>query len=161
MFASTSNDTHVPPLLKKLNNYGQQGLKTPIRGSEVGEILQDYQQFTDLLPSSNRPAICDPAAITGAKKPLTHQRLRKFIVEEYDLREFGVAYGQRVAILLPNSAELAVALVATISHWCAAPINATNTWEEIKAELQSTKATAAAVKSKRVITQRPTAEASH
>ncbi len=142
MFQFSRNSDTTPPLLKKLDNYGQQGLKTPIRGYEVGEILKDYEQFTDLLPSSNQPAICDPAAVNGAKKPLSHHRLKKFITEEFDLRQFGVSYGQRVAILLPNGAELAVALLATISHWCAAPINATNTWEEIKSELQSTKATA-------------------
>jgi acyl-CoA synthetase (AMP-forming)/AMP-acid ligase II len=50
--------------------------------------------------------------------------------------------GSRVALLLPNGPELAVAVVAVVSRWCAAPINPTNTREEIKAELESTRAQA-------------------
>lgn len=128
------------PLLQKLNNYGEEGLKTPIRGIEVGTLLQDYVQLTDLLPSIDSPAICDP--LNQDRIPLTHKRLKKFITEEYDLTKFGIQHGSRVGILLPNGPELAVALLSTISKWCAAPINATNTWEEIKMELQSTKACA-------------------
>jgi long-subunit acyl-CoA synthetase (AMP-forming) len=37
---------------------------------------------------------------------------------------------------------MAVVLFGVISRWCAAPVNITNTWEEMKSELLSTKAVA-------------------
>ena len=50
--------------------------------------------------------------------------------------------GCRVATLLPNGPELAVTMLSVVSRWCAAPINPTNSWQEIKAELDSTRAQA-------------------
>ncbi len=96
--------------------------------------------MTELLPSHNAPAICEPS--NSERSPLTHQRLKKFVREEFDLLQYGIPHGQRVGLLLPNGPELALAVVATISRWCAAPINPTNTWQEIKLELQSTKSMA-------------------
>lgn len=128
------------PVLQKLGSYGQNGLRTPIRGSEVGELLKDYRNLADLLPSTNTPAICEP--LNAERMPLTHQRLKTFIQNEFDLVKFGIPWSRRVAILLPNGAELAVALLAVTSHWCAAPINSTSTWQEIKLELMSTRAVA-------------------
>lgn len=128
------------PVLQKLGSYGQNGLRTPIRGSEVGELLKDYRNLADLLPSTNTPAICEP--LNTERMPLTHQRLKTFIQNEFDLVKFGIPWSRRVAILLPNGAELAVALLAVTSHWCAAPINSTSTWQEIKLELMSTRAVA-------------------
>lgn len=68
--------------------------------------------------------------------------MKDFVSNEFDLRIFGLEEGARVALLLPNGPELAVAIVSVISKWCAAPINPTNTKEEIKAELVSTRARA-------------------
>jgi acyl-coenzyme A synthetase/AMP-(fatty) acid ligase len=128
------------PLLSKLNNYGENGKKTPISGKEVGELVKKYHSFIDLLPISSTPAICDPE--NPVRKPLTHDKLRSFVEKDFNLTEFGISKGSRVAIILPNGPELAVAMISTISAWCAAPINPTNTWHEIKSELESTKSVA-------------------
>jgi non-ribosomal peptide synthetase component E (peptide arylation enzyme) len=128
------------PLLKKLQNYGRSGLKNPIRGVEVGEVLKNYQNLIDFLPNHNLPAICEP--LNNERVPLTHKRLKQFIERDFNLSSYGVPLGERVALLLPNGAELAVTVLATTSKWCAAPINPTNTWEEIKMELLSTRSIA-------------------
>lgn len=133
----------VSPICAKLANYGNQGKKTPIRGEEIGELLKDYDSLVDLLPNHASPAICEPS--NGEKVPLTHARLKQFVRDEFDLRAFGVQHGQRVAVLLPNGPELALTIISVVSHWCAAPINPTNTWQEIKMELISTKAVAVMV----------------
>lgn len=131
------------PLLSMLKNYGQQGLKVPIRGAEVGELLRNYKCLADLLPNSSTPAICEP--LSSIRSPLNHRRLKKFVTEEFDLKSLGIPHGLRVAILLPNGPELALSIIALASHWCAAPINPANTTQEIKAELISTRVVAAIV----------------
>lgn len=133
------------PLLKKLNNYGRNGLKSPIRGTEVGELLKGYKSLSDLLPELDKPAICE--STNSSRIPLTHRRLKQFVTNDFDLSQFGIPPGNRIGLLLPNGPELAVAVIATVSQWCAAPINPTNTWEEIKMELQSTKSIAIIIQS--------------
>jgi acyl-CoA synthetase (AMP-forming)/AMP-acid ligase II/acetyltransferase-like isoleucine patch superfamily enzyme/acyl carrier protein len=135
----SSSNSRIP-LLKKLNNYGLQGKKSPIVGKEIGELLKDYQNVLELLPSLSSPVICEPN--NPDRAPLTHEKLHSFVEHDFNLNDFGIPDHQRIALLLPNGAELAVAVVATISRWCAAPINPTNTWQEIKLELQSTRSMA-------------------
>lgn len=128
------------PIIQRLDNFGNSGRKYPIRGEDIGARLGPYESLLDLLPAHDGPAICEPT--NPERAPLTHCDLNKFLRDGFDLRPFGLPYGYRVAIVLPNGPHLAVAVVATISHWCAAPINPTNTWQEIKMELLSTKSAA-------------------
>ena len=128
------------PLLRKLNNYGLNGTKHGIRGSEVGPLLKGYKNLLQWIPDTDTPAIAEPLSLE--RTPLTHARLRQFIIDEFDLCRFGLPVGCRVAVLLPNGPELAVTMISVVSRWCAAPINPTNTREEIKAELESTRAMA-------------------
>ena len=123
-----------------LNDYGNGGLNTKIRGSEIASLLKEYSSIIDLLPGTESSAIIEP--ISEGKLPLTHKRLKQFVSEEFDLSRFGLLDGDRISILLPNGPELAVAVVSVITRWCAAPINPTNTWQEIKSELLSTQAKA-------------------
>lgn len=128
------------PLLQKLQNYGKDGTKQGIRGSEIGELVKGYGNLLELIPDLDTAAIAEP--LNTERVPLTHKRLRKFISKEFDLCQFGLPEGCRVATLLPNGPELAVTMLSVVSRWCAAPINPTNSWQEIKAELDSTRAQA-------------------
>ena len=128
------------PLLEKLNNYGRNGLNTNIKGNEVQNLLSGYSNILDLMPSSGSNAILEP--IGARRNALTHKRLREFVSNEFQFEEFGIRPGSRVGVLLPNGPELAITLFGVMSKWCAAPINLTNTWEETKAELKSTRAVA-------------------
>lgn len=122
-------------MLQRLDRYGQNGMKTPVRGSDIAMLLSDADLLT-LLSSSDSPAIIEPP---GKRKHITHRELNQFITHEFDLVKFGIGHGCRVAIVLPNSPELAVCILAVVSRWCAAPINSTYTSDEIKSELISMK----------------------
>jgi acyl-CoA synthetase (AMP-forming)/AMP-acid ligase II len=103
------------------------------------EAVGSYEGLVDFIPNTHTNALCEPA---GERLPLTHHQLREFLLNEFDLTKFGIPRGARVGVLLPNSPELALCVVSVVSNWCAAPINPTNTWEEIKSELTSFRACA-------------------
>jgi acyl-coenzyme A synthetase/AMP-(fatty) acid ligase len=125
------------PLLDKLDNYGNGGKSRTIRGAEVQKLLAGYKGLTEWLPNIDSDAIAEPSS--SQRKAVSHKRLKEFIENEFDLTKFGVAHGARVGVLLPNGPELAVTVLSIVSQWCAAPINITNTLEEMKGELLSTK----------------------
>lgn len=127
------------PMLKKLKNYGQSGLNRKIRGTDVQKLITGYKGVKEFLPGNDQDAILEPFG--SRRVPLSHKRLKEF-VSTFDLAQFGIPVRSRVGVLLPNGAELAVALVCLVSYWCAAPINLTNTWEEMKMELESAKCSA-------------------
>lgn len=126
--------------MEKLNNYGQNGLNRKILGSDVQRLITGYSGLTELMPATDGDAILEP--LGAHRNPLSHKKFKEFIENEFDLEPLGIKPGSRVGVLLPNGPEMAVTLFAVMSKWTAAPINLTNTWEEMKAELQSTKAVA-------------------
>lgn len=130
------------PILKSLGGYGEGGNRRFIRGQEVHELLQapSFRTLVDLLP--DHATVCLSDSGPTDRPPLTHHRLRHFVQTEFNLAEFGLRAGDRVGVLLPNGPELAVTIISVVSQWCAAPINPTNTWQEIRAELVSTGARA-------------------
>eukprot|EP01051_Picozoa_sp_SAG22_P000962 SAG22_NODE_32_length_27675_cov_12.130119_7_plen_648_part_00 len=72
---------------------------------------------------------------------LSHAQLYEFIRNEFDLAQFGIQKGDSCAILMPNvSPENAVCVLATAAYCCCAPLNPKGTVEELKYELESTKA---------------------
>jgi len=128
------------PMLDRLDGYGMNGLRSPIRGEDVAKKIfigsPNECDLISFLPRSQGKAIVDPVDINMST---THEELAAF-VEEFDIRRFGISHGCRVALILPNGPLLAVCLICTISRWCAAPINATGPAHEIQSELESTKA---------------------
>jgi long-subunit acyl-CoA synthetase (AMP-forming) len=131
-------------MLKQLQEYGQNGLKTPIIGKDIanllGDLLRDPQTaFCGLLSESMSPVLCDPTDLR--RKPLTHRALKQYI-ENFDLRQYGLPHNSRVAVMLPNGPILATASVAILSRWCAVPINPLSTFQEMVNDLHSTKAVA-------------------
>eukprot|EP01038_Epipyxis_sp_PR26KG_P009637 gene9637-12976_t len=129
----------IVPFLKKLNNYGLNGTKRDIRGSAVGEILRGYESLLELIPDTETVALTTP---TPLKSPLTHKKLKQFLKSEFDLSHYGIEPHSRVAVLLPNGPEFAIALISVVSKYCAAPINPANSAHEIIMELKSTKSIA-------------------
>jgi hypothetical protein len=127
-------------MLKYLSEYDKCGVNTAIRGHEIAKLLPKYQSIVDFIQHSKENAIADP--LDAGKTPLSHEKLRDFLENGFDLTKFGVPYGTRVSLLLPNGPSLAVAVLCVLSKWCAAPINPMNTWQEIKAELATTQSLA-------------------
>jgi len=139
-YSSVPQDVSKIPLLKKLDNYGCGGNRRIIVGMELGPLLGSYKNLLEMIPDVETVCLSEP--MSSERLPLTHKRLRSFISSEFDLTKCGLPLGARVAVLLPNGPELAVCILSTCSQWCAAPINPTNTWQEIRSELVSTKARA-------------------
>src|SRR5437016_5147012 len=81
----------------------------------------------------HRPARRNPALVGGAAavaiaaagvRPLTYEGLRDQVGRTIDaLNGFGVGREDRVAIVLPNGPEMALAFVATAAGATAAPLN--------------------------------------
>ncbi len=64
------------------------------------------------------------ALAAPSSKPLTYRRLREQVSETAQaLSRFGAGSKDRVAIVLPNGAEMAAAFVAVASHAASAPLN--------------------------------------
>ena len=137
-----SNNVISVPLLNYLKNYGNDGKNRRISGDEIHQLItRKYSRVSDLIPTNSNVAIIEPLIIE--RKPLIYEKLLHFINNEFDLfRDFGISYGERVSIILPNGPELAICLISVINRWCAAPINPTSTPLEIKHELESTKSKA-------------------
>jgi acyl-CoA synthetase (AMP-forming)/AMP-acid ligase II len=111
-------------------------------GEEVAALVGPYNRFSDFLPNTNQVALWDP---TSTRANLTFNTLHSFITTEFDLCQYGLPHGARVGLLLPNGPELAVCLMCVLDSWCAAPMNPTNTAEELLSECKSCKVRAVIV----------------
>lgn len=130
--SSSGRNAGGVPMLERLNGYGLDGLRSPVRGIEVADYLLGFTDPANCniqayLPRNNNRVIIDPAATRPAT---THNELADF-VDSFDLEQYGIGKGTRVALILPNGPELAVCLISIISGWCAAPINASGPTHEI------------------------------
>ena len=61
---------------------------------------------------------------------------------QFNLKNFGIPYGARVALVLPNGPELCVCLLGTINSYCAVPILLSSNPVEFLNEFKQTKVTA-------------------
>ena len=106
---------------------------------DVLEMLSgaSFTTLFDLLPMCDTPAI---RSIDEKVAPLTHARLRQFIADEFDLAQYGIGRGDRVALLMPNGPELALAFVAVLTYASCAPLNPASTTAELSADLKSSQA---------------------
>lgn len=112
-----------------------------IIGRDVASaILPIFSSLYSAFPSddSNRPAI---ASIDG-RAPISHQRIQEFVDEiGVTLRDMGVGRGHRVAVVLPNGPELALAILAICNWASCVPLNANSTKSELEADLKRCGAT--------------------
>ena len=78
------------------------------------------------------------ASIDG-RRPLSHTRIRDFILSELGpaLHDMGFGRGHRIAIVLPNGPELALAILSIANWACCVPLNASGgATSELAADLQ-------------------------
>lgn len=105
-----------------------------IVGVEVSRALEPlYANFVAAIPASDRPAL---AAIDG-RTPITHTQVSQFVWNDIGpvLQSLGVGRGHRVALVLPNGPELALAIVA-VSHWASCvPLSATAPRSELESDV--------------------------
>lgn len=107
-----------------------------IIGRHVAEaILPTFTTFASAIPTSltSRPAL---ASIDG-RHPLTHVRVAE-CVEQFGstLHQLGFGCGDRIALVLPNGPELALAIVAVAQWASCVPLSANGALSELEADLQ-------------------------
>lgn len=112
-----------------------------IDGDEVAKaILPNFPDLCSALPADIFP---NHQALLGTgetkKRPLTQYRVRQFILNELgpQLRRLGYGCGDRIALVLPNGPELALAILG-ISHWASClPLNANGAPSELKKDIKA------------------------
>ncbi|KAF9254935.1 acetyl-CoA synthetase-like protein [Marasmius fiardii PR-910] len=111
-------------------------------GDSLARRLSESTNFLDCLPSTSEPAILSS---DSSKPPLTHAQLRSF-VSEFKLPPSPItstsghdpsllSNTSRVAVLLPNGPENAVALLCISAYHTCAPINASCTAAELREDI--------------------------
>jgi len=107
-----------------------------IVGSEIAAVVRPkFRTLHSAIPTRETGA-CYLAGIDG-RRPIQHKDVRSFLREfGTTLRGLGVRRGHRVAVILPNGPELALAILA-VSNWAACvPLSATSAPSELAADLQ-------------------------
>lgn len=104
-----------------------------IIGRQVAETIHPlFPTFASAIPPSDRPAL---ASIDG-RSPISHSRIVDF-VERFGpmLHKLGFGSTNRIALILPNGPELALAIVA-VAHWASCvPLSANGAASELEADL--------------------------
>jgi acyl-CoA synthetase (AMP-forming)/AMP-acid ligase II len=108
-----------------------------ILGREVADcILPQFPTFASAIPTNltARPAL---GSIDG-REPVTHSRIHDFLLNEFgpSLHKLGFGKGDRIALILPNGPELALAIVATAQWASCVPLSANGAHSELESDLQ-------------------------
>jgi acyl-CoA synthetase (AMP-forming)/AMP-acid ligase II/acetyltransferase-like isoleucine patch superfamily enzyme len=118
--------------VSKLNELRRQEEKEP---SSLGTLVDRVLEFTSILDffhkDSSTAAMIRPQTATQNKQVLSHAELHNFIQNEFDLAQFGLARGNRVAVCLPDGPELGLCLLGVIAHCTCAPANPNLNPEEL------------------------------
>ncbi|KAF9269892.1 acetyl-CoA synthetase-like protein [Marasmius fiardii PR-910] len=90
----------------------------------------------DCLPSTSEPAIFSS---DSSRPPLTHAELHSFlstfVLPGDTIGNVPLSRADRIAILLPNGPENAVALLCITTHYVCAPMNANSTTAELREDI--------------------------
>ena len=107
-----------------------------IVGSEVAlSILPMFPSFYSGIPSRASSAL---ASIDG-RQPISQDRVRDFIQRDLgpSLHSLGFGRGHRIALVLPNGPELALAVLAIANWSCCVPLNASGAKNELESDLRA------------------------
>ena len=114
-----------------------------IKGSDVEKaVLPHFDDLCSALPVESFGDRNALYGVDGRRRPITHSRVRDFIMNDFGptLHEYGYGRGQRIALVLPNGPELALAILAC-AHWASCvPLNANGAISELKKDLQACRA---------------------
>ena len=105
-----------------------------ILGREVAQVvLPRYESVLSAIPM-NLPSTAALASIDG-RLPIDHERIHEFVVGMgKQLRELGIGRGHRVAVVLPNGSELALAILSICNWASCVPLNANGAMSELEAD---------------------------
>src|SRR5262245_11665102 len=118
-----------------------------MHGSDSPEIMFDGHS---LDPNAAGPRCCiphlltyhaerrptAPAILAPGRAPLTYGRLRQHVEDTaHAMRAMGIAGHNRVALVLPNGPEMAVAVLTIAAHAACAPLNPSYSADEVDSYL--------------------------
>ncbi|KAJ3243572.1 hypothetical protein HDU78_000332 [Chytriomyces hyalinus] len=112
-------------------------LGSPSLGATINSRFSRFETLPSLMHETEISAVRS----TDSRTPLTHKRLKSF-VHDCSIPLPGLSRGSRIGVLLPEGPELAVCLVALLSHCCVVPMNSHFTAREVAAELTQLRADA-------------------
>jgi acyl-CoA synthetase (AMP-forming)/AMP-acid ligase II len=107
-----------------------------IVGREVASaVLPLFPTFCSAIPISLSPGYA-LASIDG-RDPVSHKRIHDFILYEFGpaLHRLGFGKGDRIALILPNGPELALAIVSTLQWASCVPLSANGAHHELESDL--------------------------
>mmetsp|Transcript_26901 Transcript_26901/g.73953 ORF Transcript_26901/g.73953 Transcript_26901/m.73953 type:complete len:1741 (+) Transcript_26901:300-5522(+) len=114
-----------------------------IKGRDVAPaVLPHFDDLCSALPVESFGDRNALYGVDGKRRPITHTRIRDFILKDFGptLHEYGFGRGQRIALVLPNGPELALAILAC-AHWASCvPLNANGAISELQKDLQASRA---------------------
>ncbi|KAG7094621.1 putative NRPS-like protein biosynthetic cluster [Marasmius oreades] len=118
-----------PPTLPPIRCLGDALARRLVRSATI-------HNFLDCLPSTSQSAIFSS---DSSKSPLTHTELRSFLSTftlPFATNDHpSLSRADRVAILLPNGPENAVALLCVAAYYTCAPLNASCTATELREDI--------------------------
>mmetsp|Transcript_57726 Transcript_57726/g.172267 ORF Transcript_57726/g.172267 Transcript_57726/m.172267 type:complete len:1239 (-) Transcript_57726:91-3807(-) len=113
-----------------------------ILGSDVARtILPLYPSIVSAIPAEmHRTSAGHSHALASidGRRPIGHARIRSFVLNEFGpaLHSMGFGRGHRIAVVLPNGPELAMAILS-ISNWASCvPLNAAGSTSELDKDLR-------------------------
>ncbi len=131
-FDTKDAELTVAPLIQKSQHLLQPN--GSISGRQVAqEILPHFPDLLSALPLGvHKPAL----ASTDGRKPITTDQINECITTSGNVfKSLGVGRGHRIAVVLPNGPELALAILVTSTWASCVPLNAFGAEQELEADL--------------------------
>ena len=109
-----------------------------ILGREVAQVLRSkFPTFCSSIPVSTTCSDSVALASIDGRASISHSRIHDFIAHDFgkQLHAAGFGKGDRIALILPNGPELALAIVS-VAHWASCvPLSANGAVSELHADL--------------------------
>jgi acyl-CoA synthetase (AMP-forming)/AMP-acid ligase II len=109
-----------------------------ILGREVAQVLRPkFPTFCSAIPTSTTSSDSVAIGSIDGRASISHSRIHDFIAQDFgkQLHAAGFGKGDRIALILPNGPELALAIVS-VAHWASCvPLSANGAVSELEADL--------------------------
>ena len=132
--SSLAPDTWSAPLVQQ-SEYLLQPNGSILGASVAKSILPRFPDLLSVIPATHNPAL---RCVDFERQALTHAEIRVFLQHTGRVlhEQWKLGRGHRVAVVLPNGPELALAILSLSCYCCVVPLNAFGAVKELQADLQ-------------------------
>ncbi|XP_037033567.1 uncharacterized protein LOC119072448 [Bradysia coprophila] len=153
-----NNVNEVLDLLNAKFNLFRKGFQNDSPNEAVGSVVKrtlHVDTFLDFIHSTEHPAIITPPSPTEqGRNQITHRDIRTFIGKSFNLAQFNLWRGDRVAICLPEGPVLNLCLLSTMAYCTCVPSNFKLTPDELINDYRHLKVKAVIVPYDKLITNK-------